>query len=447
MLSRDSLGHQSIVPRIFCIMTVAIVFAVALYTLLKFFVPAHTGGMSKSMLATAQANIRTAASRLGHDEKIIEALLEAEAEHIFAIEVNGNAYPAYRIQHSSKLGPYKGGIRFHPDVNIDEVRALATLMSFKTAAVGLPLGGGKGGVAVDPRQLSPRDVELLARSYARHLAPHIGSAKDVPAPDVNTNAQIIDWMVDEYEKTVGKPDKGSFTGKSMTRGGSEGREAATGRGGVISLVRFLKDRDLLTAPLTVAMQGFGNVGYYFAKVLKAYPNIKLIAVSNSKHTWVQPGGIDVEKTDAGISGTPRPEHLSDLKDVTPGLSSDIIGIKADILVLAALEDAVTETNVRDIQASTVVELANGPISATAEKYLDGSEVVILPDIIANAGGVIVSCLEWQQNLAGEHWTESVVNDKLETLLGQATNDMIARAKTEKISLKQAAFELAIQRLI
>ncbi len=399
------------------------------------------------MLATAQANIRTAALRLGHDEKVIEAILEAEAEHIFEIEVKGKTYPAYRIQHSSKLGPYKGGIRFHPDVNIDEVRALATLMSFKTAAVGLPLGGGKGGVAVDPRELSPEDVERLARQYARHLAPHIGSTKDVPAPDVNTNAQIIDWMVDEYEQTIGKKDKGSFTGKSLAGGGSEGREAATGRGGVISLVELLKARGLIDRPLTVAMQGFGNVGYFFAKVLKAYPNIQLIAVSNSKHTWVQPGGIDVEKAASDSLGTPRPEHLDDLQDAETLPPEHIIRVKADILVLAALEDAVTETNMSKVQASIVVELANGPISTAAEKHLESSGIAILPDIIANAGGVIVSCLEWQQNLANEHWTEAIVNDKLETLLKKATGDMIARSKTENISLKQAAFELALERLL
>ena len=399
------------------------------------------------MLATAQTHIRRAAQSLGHDEKTIEALLEAEAEHIFEIEVAGKAYPAYRVQHSSKLGPFKGGIRFHPGVSIDEVRALATLMSFKTAAVGLPLGGGKGGVAVDPRELSPAEVEELARRYARHLAPHIGSDKDIPAPDVNTNAQIIDWMVDEFEKTVGKDDKGSFTGKSMTNGGSEGRAAATGRGGVITLVEYLKSQGLIDKPLTVALQGFGNVGYFFAEVLKAYPNIKLIAVSNSKNTWVNPEGIDVEKAEMTTGGTPRPEELADLAEIEPRPSDDIISVKADILVLAALEDAVVEANVDNVQASIIVELANGPTSSAAEERLDVKGIVVLPDILANAGGVIVSCLEWQQNLAGEHWTEEDVNAKLEDLLQKATKEIIARSKTKGISLRQAAFELAIERLL
>jgi glutamate dehydrogenase/leucine dehydrogenase len=403
--------------------------------------------MSKSMLETAQTNIRIAAERLGYDETIIQALLEAEAEHIFEIEVKGISYPAYRVQHSSKLGPYKGGIRFHPGVTLDEVRALATLMSFKTAAVGLPLGGGKGGVAVDPRELDPADVEELARRYARHLAPHIGSDKDVPAPDVNTNATIIDWMVDEFEKTAGKSDKGSFTGKSMANGGSEGRPAATGRGGVITLINYLKAKGLIDKPLTVALQGFGNVGYYFAEVLRAYPNIKLIAVSNSKNTWVQPEGIDITTTTSESTGTPRPEHLKDLQTTTPQSADNIIAVKADILVLAALEDAITELNADQVQASLIVELANGPITSEGEKVLEKANVTILPDIIANAGGVIVSCLEWQQNLAGEHWPEDKVNTQLTELLEKATDTMIARSVERNISLRQAAFELAIEKLI
>jgi glutamate dehydrogenase len=399
------------------------------------------------MLETAQATIREAAERMGYDDKTIEALLEAEAEHIFEVELHGKKYPAYRIQHNSKLGPYKGGVRFHPHVNIDEVRALATLMSLKTAAVNLPLGGGKGGIAVDPREMSKSDVEELARRYARHLAPHIGSNKDIPAPDVNTNAEIIDWMVDEYEKTTGASDKGSFTGKSMGNGGSEGREAATGRGGVIALVELLKDRNMLDKPLTVAMQGFGNVGYFFAKVLKQYPNIKLIAVANSRHTWVNTDGIDVHDFVDTPTGAPRPEALRDLQNVTPAPSDVITSVKADILVLAALENAVTEANVADVQADIIVELANGPINKEAEQVLNTKGATILPDVIANAGGVIVSCLEWQQNNAGEHWPEERVNDKLAEILIPATQAMLKRAQEKEVNLKQAAFELALERLL
>jgi glutamate dehydrogenase/leucine dehydrogenase len=279
------------------------------------------------------------------------------------------------------------------------------------------------------------------------LAPHIGSEKDIPAPDVNTNAEIVDWMVDEYEKTVGKDDKGSFTGKSMGNGGSEGREAATGRGGVIALVEYLKEHGLSDKPLTVAMQGFGNVGYWFAKVLRDYPNLKLIAVSNSKHTWVQSDGIDVTKAVHVPSGTPRPEALHDTQNTTPQPSDLITSLKADILVLAALEDAVTSANADSVQAGIIVELANGPVSKEAEKKLRAKNIDILPDVIANAGGVIVSYLEWKQNLAGEHWPEEQVNGQLAEILVSATKSTLERAAAKDISLKQAAFELALERLM
>ncbi|HKX73413.1 MAG TPA: Glu/Leu/Phe/Val dehydrogenase [Candidatus Saccharimonadales bacterium] len=401
-----------------------------------------------SMLATAQATIREAAKDLGYDEATVEALIAPEREHIFEVKTGDKTFPAYRVQHSSKLGPHKGGIRYHPNVSLDEVRALATLMTLKTAAVGLPLGGGKGGIMVDPRGLSREELEEISRDYARQLAPHIGSDKDIPAPDVNTNAEIMDWMVDELEKVKGERDPGAFTGKTMKGGGSEGREAATGRGGVIALREFLKHRGLLDRPLTIALQGFGNVGYFFAEVLqKELPKTRLIAVSNSKNTWVKADGITVSQVEMKNDDTPRPEHLSDLQGVSTLPAASIIGVKADILVLAALEDAVTETNMHEVKADTIIELANGPISKQAEEYLLGKDITILPDVIANAGGVIVSCLEWQQNLKGEHWDEPKVNEMLAMILMKATNSMLMHAESKSISLKQAAFELALERLL
>lgn len=397
-----------------------------------------------TMLATAQIAIKEAAKALGYSETQIEALLEAEAEHVFEIEVQGKTYPAYRVQHNSKLGPYKGGIRFHPAVTLDEVRALATLMSLKTAAVNLPLGGGKGGIAVDPRNLPKGEVEELARRYARHLAPHIGSDKDIPAPDVNTNAEIIDWMVDELAITKGMPDPGAFTGKSLANYGSEGREEATGRGGVITLIEFLKDQGQHDKQLTVALQGFGNVGYFFAQTLKAYPNLKVIAVSNSKNTWVKSDGITVPDNPITV---PRPEELADLQGVEALPSTAIIGVDADILVLAALENAVNDTNMQEVKANVIVELANGPVTKEAEAHLAQKNVAILPDIIANAGGVIVSALEWQQNVKGERWTRSQVQSKLEDFLVPATKAMLRRAQEKGITLKQAAFQLALLRLL
>ncbi len=399
------------------------------------------------MLATAQNAIRTAAKDLGYDDKTIDSFLEPDREHVFEVSAGGKKYQAYRVQHNRKLGPHKGGIRFHPGVTLDEVRALATLMSVKCAAAGLALGGGKGGIVVDPKALGEAELEELSRNYARELAPHIGSDKDIPAPDVNTNGKIIDWMVDEFEKTIGRKDPGSFTGKSMSNKGSEGRQAATGRGGVITMVEYLKATNQSGKPFTVALQGFGNVGYFFAEVLRELcPEAKLVAIANSRNTWVQPDGIDITKTETK-SAAPRPDDLSDLAGVKPRSSGAIIGVEADVLVLAALENAVTEENVADVKARLIVEMANGPVANSAEAALAAKNVEILPDVIANAGGVIVSYLEWQQNLEDEKWTEAVVNKKLAEIIVPAAQECFKRAKKKQISYKQAAMELAVERLL
>jgi glutamate dehydrogenase/leucine dehydrogenase len=399
------------------------------------------------MLATAQESIRRAARELGYDDAAIETFLKPANEINFTIKTGEASYPAYRVQHNNKLGPFKGGVRFHPGVNIDEVRALATLMSLKTAAVGLPLGGGKGGVVVDPRELSSAEVEAIARDYSRQLAPHIGSDKDVPAPDVNTGGQIMDWMVDELEKVKGKPDKGAFTGKTLGNGGSEGRIAATGFGAVVVLKEYLKAAGLADKELTVAIQGFGNAGYYFAKGLhEQCPKLKIVAISNSKHTWVREAGIDPTRIKTG-SQSPRPEELEDADGAELLPSEAIISVKADILALAALEDSVNDGNVGKVTAKHIIELANGPVTEGAEKTLLAKKVSIIPDIVANAGGVIVSYLEWQQNLKDEHWTEAKVHQTMSDMLVKAARAMLERAAERKISLKQSAFEIALQRLL
>ncbi len=398
-----------------------------------------------TMLATAQAAIREAAQKLGYDEAIVERFLKPQHEHVFEVHAGGKSYPAYRVQHSNKLGPFKGGIRFHPGVTLDEVRALATLMSVKTAAVGLPLGGGKGGVAVDPRQLSAAELEEISRDYAHQLAPHIGSNKDVPAPDVNTDARIMDWMLSEFEDTIGHADPGAFTGKSLANGGSEGRQAATGYGAAVVLREYLQKKGLLEKPLTLALQGFGNAGFFFAKALKEkLPNVTLVAIANSRHTWHQPSGITVNSV---LSADPRPEDMPGIAGATELPSDAVLGLKVDILALAALEDAVHQGNATDVKATIVVELANGPVTAEAEEVLARNNVIILPDVVVNAGGVVVSCLEWEQNLQGEHWSEAQVADSMTTTLVRAAAAMFVRADGHHISYKQAAFENALTRLL
>ncbi|MGH7195443.1 MAG: Glu/Leu/Phe/Val family dehydrogenase [Candidatus Saccharimonadales bacterium] len=399
------------------------------------------------MLDTAYELINRAGQQLGLSSAEIDELIKTNHEHVFEIKhSNGQTYQSFRVQHNNNRGPYKGGIRFHPDVNIGEVRALATLMSFKTAAVGLPLGGGKGGVAVNPKDLSQADIKEIAEKYVEHLAPNIGPDTDVPAPDVNTNATIIDWMVAKYENLTGDNSKASFTGKSLGNGGSEGREAATGRGGVLALRELLKLENKLQNSLTYAVQGFGNVGSFFSSVAESdHPDWKLVAASDSSGTLVCPDGLPAKK----LAKIKQEEgKLSAFKvNNTELIASDkLIAQDVDVLVMAALGDAVTEDNMKQIKARYIIELANGPVNTKAEQYLSKQAIKIIPDIIANAGGVIVSYLEWQQNKKGEHWPESKVNLKLEKYMVEAVAAMHKTAEKRKTSLKTAAFINAIKRL-
>ena len=245
------------------------------------------------MLQTTHKLIQDIGTKIGLTEGDIDKLIAIDKEHVFDIELkSGKSFKGYRVQHNNQRGPYKGGIRFHPEVDLDEVRALATLMSFKTAAVGLPLGGGKGGVAVNPRELSDEELEELSRKYAAYLEPHIGPDQDVPAPDVNTDGRVIDWMVDEYERLTGDTTKASFTGKKIENGGSEGREAATGHGGVIVLHELLKHLGKSDHDITVAVQGFGNVGSFFGTISEdEEPHWKLVAASDSGAAIVDTDGL------------------------------------------------------------------------------------------------------------------------------------------------------------
>jgi len=399
------------------------------------------------MLETTHHLITRAGKRMGLSEAAITALLQTNVEHEFEIELGGKKLKAYRVQHNNKRGPYKGGIRFHPEVNLDEVRALATLMSMKTAVAGIPLGGGKGGVAINPRDLTLEQLEELSRAYVKHLHLHIGPDKDVPAPDVNTDGRIIDWMVDEFEKQTGDTSRASFTGKSIAGGGSLGRDAATGRGGVIALGELLKSKAMDQDPITIAVQGFGNVGSFFATVAaEEFPNWKIVAVSDSATGLYDLDGLDVTKlakfkndkgrfTDFEMTGV---VHIS---------NEELLALDVDVLVLAALGDAVTEQNMTEVQARYVIELANGPVNGGAQDFLNEKGVILLPDILANAGGVIVSYLEWVQNRANEHWTEAKVNEMLKDHMVKAVAAVLETAEKEKApSLTEAAFIVALRRL-
>ncbi len=400
------------------------------------------------MLKTAQDLIRRAGERLGLTPGDIEYLLKTEAEHEFEIELtDGKRFKAFRTQHNSVLGPYKGGIRFHPEVGAEEVRALATLMSIKTAAVGLPLGGGKGGVAVNPREISREELEELSRKYVAGLIEHIGPDKDIPAPDVNTDSRVIDWMVAEYEKLTGDKTKASFTGKSIENGGSLGREAATGHGGVIVLREVLEELGDSAQPITMAIQGFGNVGSYFGEIAeKDHPNWRLVAATDSSGGVYSPNGLDAKETDKfkRENGRLAEYKIAGARTIT---NDELINTEVDVLVLAALGDVITEHNMDTVRARYILELANGPISEKAYDYLIQKGIIIIPDVLANAGGVVVSYLEWLQNKAGEHWPEARITQELEQYLTAATRHIFKRAVQDKISPTEAAISIAIERIL
>lgn len=392
-----------------------------------------------NMLESAEELMKRAATRLGWSDEQITKLIEPEAEHHFEVTVDDVTHHAYRVQHSSKRGPYKGGIRFHPHVDNSEVRALATLMSVKSAAVNIPMGGGKGGVAFDPRGYDDAHIEKVSRAYVKALEKHIGPDIDVPAPDVNTDGAIIDWMVDEYEQLTGDTSKASFTGKTIKNGGSEGRVEATGRGGVIALREYCRANNIDTTDITVAIQGVGNVGFYFAQIAERELGVTVVAVANSRKMVVDPEGISfADKTFS--------RNVIDELGIAAGESDDIIGVDCDVLVLAALGEVINDDNQAQIKASAVLELANGPVDDEALIALESRNVAVIPDVIANAGGVIVSYLEWKQNKAREHWSEAQVNQELDDILTVAMNDAMKRADSEDCSLKEAAVMIALERL-
>lgn len=395
------------------------------------------------MLKTVHTLLHDSARRLGLSDKQIVSLLTPNVLHEFTITLdNGKSFSAYRSQHNNDRGPYKGGIRFHPDVSRDEVIALSILMSLKTALVGIPLGGGKGGIAVNPRSLSIEELQELSRKYVRALADYIGPNKDIPAPDVQTNAQVIDWMVDEYALITGDTSRASFTGKSLKNGGSDGREEATGRGGYIVAKTILDSAGL--SEVTYAVQGIGNVGSYFMRTADDnQPKWSCVAAADSK-TAIKQSSLDVaallnyKHENGSLSGFASAQNISD---------SELLAGDYTMLILAALGGVITSSNAEKVQAKYIFELANGPVDDEAASILEYRGVSVVPDILANAGGVVVSYYEWLQNMASEQWSHQKVLQRLDATMITATRAVIARAQAEHISLKQAALDVAIHNLL
>jgi glutamate dehydrogenase (NADP+) len=373
-------------------------------------------------------------------------------------------FEGYRVQYDNTRGPYKGGIRFHPAVNLDEVKALSFWMTMKCAVANLPLGGGKGGVIVNPKELSESELEQLSRGYASAIANVIGPDIDVPAPDVNTNGKIMGWMVDEFikvksqkskvriSKTEREKLKATFTGKLIADGGSEGREEATGLGGLYVLQAVIKRMQSPKKQLTAAIQGFGNVGYNAARFLFD-SGIKVIAVSDSKGGIYVPDGINPEMTlackkkNGMLSGCYCSGSVCDVSKGKPISNEELLLLDVDILVPAALENVINKDNAGKIKARIILEMANGPTTAEADIALHDKGIIVVPDILANSGGVTVSAFEWEQNLRGLHWTKKEVNRRLFDKMNEATENVWNASRSFKTDLRTGAFIVAILRLI
>lgn len=371
-------------------------------------------------------------------ERILEVQVPLKKDDGSVVALTG-----YRVQYSSARGPFKGGIRYHQDVNLDEVKALAGWMTWKCAVADIPYGGGKGGITVNPKELSLAENERMTRRFARRIAPFIGPHVDVPAPDVNTNGQTMAWIMDEYERYTGQHDKAVITGKPLELGGSQGRDTATAQGGTDVLLSYLKQTKQDPKGKTVAIQGFGNAGQHMAELLTE-AGMVVVAVSDSKGGIYQEGGLNLDavKTIKEKKGASVQDY-ADGKKIT---NAEILELPVDILVPAALENQLTGENADRVQAKLIIELANGPTTPEADAVFEQKGIPLIPDILANSGGVTVSYFEWTQNVAGYYWSRDEVMAKLKTKMESALAAILDQAEQHKTTIRKGAYLIAVKRV-
>jgi glutamate dehydrogenase (NAD(P)+) len=351
-------------------------------------------------------------------------------------------FVGYRVQHSMERGPCKGGIRYHPDVTLDEVTALAMWMTWKCAVVNIPYGGGKGGVICNPKAMSQAELERMTRRFASELLPIIGPEMDIPAPDVYTNPQVMAWIMDTYSMNKGYVVPGVVTGKPVEIGGSLGRNEATGRGVVFCVFEALKAHNLPLAEATVVIQGFGNAGSVAGKLL-AEAGAKVIAVSDSRGGIVNTAGLDIP---AVLQHKTKTGSVVDFPGADDLTNEALLELPCDVLIPAALENVIQEGNAGRVKAKIIAEAANGPTTPAAQTILDGLGVFVIPDILANAGGVTVSYFEWVQSVQAYFWSENDVNSKLEEIMVRSFYDVYEEAKARQINMRDAAFNIAVGRV-
>ena len=381
---------------------------------------------------------------VGIGEKEITILLNFKRITKKELELGGKKYRGFRILHNDSLGPGKGGIRFHPDVSEDEVKSLAFWMSLKNSLVGLPFGGAKGGVSVNPKELTKKEIEKLSRSYIRAFHDILGQDKDIPAPDVYTNSEIMGWMLDEFEKIKGWHEPGMITGKPIELGGCGFRKEATSKGGFIILKEFLKkiDKEKDKSKLKIAIQGFGNVGWNIARMLYE-KGFKIAAVSDSQGGIFSEEGLDIpevkkEKEKSGSVVNYKGTKIT---------NKEVLELGADILILAALENQITKENAKNIKAKYILELANGPVTLEADEILHKNRIIVIPDILANAGGVVASYFEWAQNKAGNIFEDCFLEKRFEDIMVGSFNNVYEFSNEKKISMRTAGYIIAIKRIL
>ncbi len=399
------------------------------------------------LLRTALENFYGAAEEMGLDDGITDILAHSERRTCVSlpIEMDDGSYKVfegYRVAHNSAVGPSKGGVRFHPDVNLDECEALAFMMTWKCSLAGIPYGGGKGGICVDPTKLSKKELERLSRTYAARIEPVVGAWTDIPAPDVNTNGQIMTWFMDTISRMRGRLEPAIFTGKPIPLWGSKGRTAATGVGTATCAIELMKAVGKDIKGVKCAVMGFGNVGSYCAKTL-AEAGAKVVAISNSKAAYYCEDGIDIEAAFKLADS----RQLSDLEKM-PGVKviDSIQTCDCEIFLPCALEGVINEKNAADVKAKYVVEGANGPTTPEGDAILDQRGILVVPDFLANAGGVVGSYFEWCQDLAGFFWTEKEYNDRLFQIMTDMFWNVWNYSQKHNVKMRRAAFLAAIKRV-
>ncbi|MFI5225322.1 MAG: Glu/Leu/Phe/Val dehydrogenase [Candidatus Limnocylindrales bacterium] len=395
----------------------------------------------------AQRQFDLAADRLSLDPGLRRVLREPRRELTvhFPVHMDDGSvqvFTGYRVQHNLGRGPAKGGLRYHQDVSLDEVKALAMWMTWKCAVVGIPYGGGKGGVIVDPKKLSYKELEGLTRRFATEISIIIGPEKDIPAPDVGTNAQTMAWIMDTYSMHVGYTVPGVITGKPVALGGSEGRNEATARGAVFCIVEAATHMGMDLSKSTVAVQGFGNAGSIAARLIRNEGST-VVAVSDSTGGIHNPNGLDIDRVIAWKKEHGTVQGFPGADDVT---NAEVLEVDCDILIPAALENQITSRNADRVKARLIAEAANGPTTPEADEILYDRGVFLIPDILCNAGGVTVSYFEWVQDLNRDHWSEAIVNAKLREIMVQAFHETLTIARKEEVNMRTGAYLLAVQRV-